>query len=71
MRYLLLLLGEPGLDGPAPGSPEFEQMLADYQAATEAMATAGVLVDSGPLQPPTAASTVRVCAASRRSPTNR
>jgi hypothetical protein len=60
MRYLCLLVGEPGLDGPVPGSAEFGQMLVDYQSATEAMATAGVLVDSGPLQPPAAASTVRV-----------
>ena len=60
MRYLLLLVGEPDMDDPVPGSPEFMQMLSDYQAATQAMATAGVLVDSGPLQPPTAATTIRV-----------
>ena len=60
MRYLCLLVGEPGMDGPVPGSPEFMQMLSDYQSATQAMATAGVLVDSGPLQPPSAAATLRV-----------
>ena len=60
MRYLCLLVGEPGRDDPVPGSPEFMQMLSDYQAATQAMATAGVLVDSGPLQPPSAATTLRV-----------
>jgi hypothetical protein len=60
MRYLCLLIGEPGVDTPAPGSAEFSQMLADYQSATVAMAEAGVLVNSGPLQPPPVASTVRV-----------
>jgi len=60
MRYLCLLVGEPGMDEPVPGSPEFMQMLSDYQSATQAMATAGVLVDSGPLQPPSAATTLRV-----------
>ena len=48
MRYLCLLIGEPDTEGPAPGTPGFTQMLADYQSATQAMAAAGVLVDSGP-----------------------
>lgn len=60
MRYLCLLVGEPGIEGPAPGTPEFMQMLSDYQSATQAMAAAGVLVDSGPLQPPASATTIRV-----------
>ena len=59
MKYLMLLAGEPGA-GPAPGSAEFMQMLADYQSATEAMAKAGVLVDSGPLQDASTATTVKV-----------
>jgi hypothetical protein len=54
------LVGEPDMAEPAPGSPEFMQMLGDYQAATQAMADAGVLVDSGPLQPASAATTLRV-----------
>jgi len=60
MRYLCLLIGEPGMPAPAPGSEEFQHMLATYQSATDAMAAAGVLVDSAPLQPPSAASTIRV-----------
>jgi hypothetical protein len=59
VRYMCLLYGEEGA-GPAPGSAEFGQMLADFGAATEAMATAGVLVESGPLQPVSSATTVRV-----------
>ena len=35
-------------------------MLADYGAATEAMAKSGVLLDSAPLQPVTSATTIRV-----------
>ena len=60
MRYLCLLVGEPDMAVPAPGTPEFAQMLSDYESATQAMAADGVLVDSGPLQPPAAAATLRV-----------
>jgi len=60
MRYLCLLIGEPDLPQPVPGSAEFMQMLNDYRSATAAMAASGVLVDSGPLQPPSAAATLRV-----------
>lgn len=51
MKYLCLLACEPD-SGPALGSAEFGQMLAEFGEATSAMAAAGVLVDSGPLQPP-------------------
>jgi len=60
VRYLCLLVGEPGIEGPAPGTPEFMQMLSDYGSATQAMADSGVLVDSGPLQPAGSATTIRV-----------
>jgi hypothetical protein len=59
MRYICLLYGEEGA-GPAPGTGEFHDMLRDYGAATQEMASAGVLVDSGPLQPVSSATTVRV-----------
>jgi hypothetical protein len=59
MKYIALLYGEPGA-GPAPGTPEFMEMLGDFQSATAAMADAGILVDSSPLQPPQTATTVRV-----------
>ena len=62
MRYLCLLIAEPepGVEIPVPGSGEFAQMLTEFQSATAAMAASGVLVDSGPLQPPSAASMLRV-----------
>ena len=47
MKYIALLYGEPDA-GPAPGTPEFMEMLGEFQSATAAMADAGVLVDSGP-----------------------
>jgi hypothetical protein len=59
MKYLCLLAGEPN-SGPVPGTAEFQQMLSEFGEATGAMAAAGVLVDSGPLQPPETATTVRV-----------
>jgi hypothetical protein len=59
MKYIALLYGEPGA-GPAPGTPEFFEMLGEFQSATAVMANGGVLVDSGPLQPPQTATTVRV-----------
>lgn len=59
MKYLVLLAGEAG-SGPAPGSDEFMAMLSDFGRVTDAMAAAGVLVDSGPLQDPARATTVRV-----------
>jgi hypothetical protein len=43
VRCLCLLVGEPGMEGPVPGTPEFMQMLSDYESATKAMAAAGVL----------------------------
>ena len=60
MRYLCLLIGEPDIESPVPGTPEFTQMLADFESATRALAADGVLVDSGPLQPPSSAATLRV-----------
>ena len=59
MKYIALLYGEPGA-GPAPGTPEFMKMLSEFESATTAMADAGILVDSSPLQPPQTATTIRV-----------
>jgi hypothetical protein len=59
MKYIALLYREPDA-GPSPGTPEFLEMLGEFESATAAMADAGVLVDSSPLQPPQTATTVRV-----------
>ncbi|MFL6075884.1 MAG: YciI family protein [Mycobacteriales bacterium] len=57
MKYLLLLHGEPL---PEPGTPEAAELFARYRAATAAMAEAGVLLATGPLQPVEATTTLRV-----------
>ena len=56
---IALLYSEPDA-GPAPGTPEFMEMLGEFQSAMAAMADSGVPVDSSPLQPPQTATTVRV-----------
>jgi hypothetical protein len=57
MKYMLLLYGP---DMPEPGTSEAAKMLADWTAARQAMADAGVLIDCAPLQPSAASTTVRV-----------
>jgi hypothetical protein len=57
MKYLFLLYSPPM---PAPGTPEAGQLMADWTAARQAMAEAGVLIDCAPLQPSAASTTVRV-----------
>jgi len=59
MKYLFLLYG-PDRPFPQPGTSEFREMRDAWNAATETMAKAGVLIDCAPLQPPSAATTVQV-----------
>jgi len=59
MRYLFLLHGD-GSPLPEPGTPEAREMIERWAAATGPMAAAGVLIDCAPLQPVSAATTVRV-----------
>jgi hypothetical protein len=60
MKYLFLLNRAAGADLPDFGTPEAEAMFTAWQAATEAMAAAGVLIDCAPLESVSAATTVRV-----------
>src|SRR5215468_9129795 len=59
MKYLFLLYG-PDRPFPQPGTSEFREMLDAWNAATEAMAKAGVLIDCAPLQPASTSTTVQV-----------
>src|SRR5215469_6483174 len=59
MKYLLLLYGGHA-ELPQPGTEEFGRMLAEWGAAKQAMADAGVLIECSRLQPPSASTTVRV-----------
>ncbi len=60
MKYLCLLYVAEG-SAPAPGTPAFSaEVVAANVAATGAMTKAGVLLDSAPLHPARAATTLRV-----------
>ena len=59
MKYMFLLYG-PDKPLPEPGTPEFAEMFQGWDAATGAMAKAGVLIDCAPLEPPSSATTLQV-----------
>jgi hypothetical protein len=59
MKYMFLLYG-PDKPLPEPGTAEFTEMLQSWDAATGAMAKAGVLIDCAPLEPPSSATTLQV-----------
>jgi hypothetical protein len=59
LKYLLLLHRTEDVF-PEPGTPQAAEMAAVYGKAMAAMAAAGVLLDSGPLQPRSASTMVRV-----------
>lgn len=59
MRYMCLLYVAEDT-APAPGTPAFGEVVAANVSARDAMARAGVLVDSAPLQPVRSATTLRV-----------
>ena len=59
VKYLFLLYGTSETL-PEPGTEEFARMRADWDAATGAMAQAGVLIDCAPLRGWSSATTVRV-----------
>jgi hypothetical protein len=57
MKYMFLLYGKPL---PEPGTREAKELFEAWASALEKMGKAGVLIDCGPLQPPSASTTVRV-----------
>ena len=58
MKYMFLLYANKPLDELGPG--EARQLFEAWNSATSEMAEAGVLIDCGPLQPPSASTTVCV-----------
>jgi hypothetical protein len=60
MKYLFLLHRGAGEELPEFGAPEATAMFNAWKSATDAMAAAGVLIDCAPLEPDSAATTVRV-----------
>ncbi len=60
MKYLLLLHSTDDARPADPSSPEYVEMFSAYRAALDAMDAAGVLLECAPLEPASAARTVRV-----------
>jgi len=58
MRYLCLLYVDERKY--TPGAPGYDEVVAANIAANKAMAEAGMLVDSAPLQPVRSATTLRI-----------
>jgi hypothetical protein len=58
VKYMFLLYANKPL--PEPGTEEARQLFEAWDAATAEMTKAGVMIDCGPLQPPSAATTVSV-----------
>jgi hypothetical protein len=58
VKYMFLLYADKPL--PEPGTDEARQLLEAWGSATSEMAEAGVLIDCGPLQPPSVSTTVSV-----------
>lgn len=58
MKYMFLLYASKSLD--ELGADEARQLFEAWNSANSDMAEAGVLIDCGPLQPPSAATTVAV-----------
>jgi hypothetical protein len=59
MKYMFLFYG-PDRPQPEPGTEEFNRGVEAWGAAKQELADAGVLIECAPLQPATAATTVRV-----------
>lgn len=59
MKYMLLIYNDPKRE-PAYGTPEFDEMMAGFFAANEAMRADGVLVDGEALQGLESATSLRI-----------
>ena len=60
MKYMCLIYTAPDSGEPHPGSPEFEQYMADYFAYTDEIRNNGLMVAGDALQSIDTATTVRV-----------
>ena len=58
MKYIALIYSAPG-SGPAPGSPEMNEMMQGYYAAGEKYRADGVMVAGEPLEETSQATTIR------------
>ncbi len=60
MDYMISIHFEENFDGPAPGSPEFEQMMAGWLAFNQRLIDGGHWIAGANLQPSTTATTIRM-----------
>lgn len=59
MEYMILIHGDERFEAPAPGSPEFEQMMAGWMAYNQRLIDGGHWIAAANLQPTATATTVR------------
>jgi hypothetical protein len=59
MEYMILIHGVESFDGPAPGSPEFMEMMGGWMAYNQKLIEAGGWIAGASLQPTPTATTVR------------
>jgi len=59
MDYMILIHSDETAEAPAPGTPEFEQMMAGWMAYNQALIDGGHWIAAANLQPTVTASTVR------------
>jgi hypothetical protein len=59
MRYMLMIHNDPELH-PTPGSPEWDQLMADYGEFSKQLVERGHTFSGDPLNDPSTATTVRV-----------
>ncbi len=59
MRYMLIIHNDPELH-PAPGSPEWDQLMADYGEFSKQLVDRGLTFTGDPLNDPSTATTIRV-----------
>ena len=59
VEYLILIHGAESFDGPAPGTPDFEQMMAGWMAYNQRLIDGGHWIAGASLLPTATATTVR------------
>ncbi len=59
MQYMFLIYNAEGTE-PAPGTPEFDEMMQGYRTFTQEVRDAGIMREGAPLEKVDTATTVRV-----------
>jgi hypothetical protein len=59
MDYMILIYGDESFEGPEPGTPEFEQMMAGWMAYNQELIDGGHWIAAANLTPTATATTLR------------